>query len=85
MLPAISPSLQMSSSATATGGRLDNAVDQLARNEAAGNRGFINNFAAAGAHQSPDVNGPAFNPGMWTWILPLALGAVAAWWIFRRK
>jgi len=50
-----------------------------------GNRGFQNNFAAAGANLKADagINGPAGSGFPWMWAA-LAAVAIALWWVLRK-
>lgn len=86
------PSLSLSapSAATATSGANGN-VSRLGTTQTSGgdpgNRGFINNFAAAGASLTADqgINPPALDPSRYTWLIPILLiGAIVGLVVWRK-
>lgn len=81
-------SVSMPSSATSKAGDIAyRGSQETTAGGSAGNRGFVNNFAAEGGQVSApaDINGPALVPGNWgTWAM-IGLVGLVAWLWWRRK
>lgn len=84
MIPGMSASLQMSSSAEARSG-VKGDQRQDTSQSSGGNRGFVNNFAGGGSNIAPaEIGGPAWQPNTWV-VLGIAAAVISGLVIWARR